>query len=125
MAHRILRLCRTAALAVALTGTLAVLPRESSAVITLTGVNEFSTDANGNSTGEIWDTRGNINTAYRLWMINGGFGGPFINGPTMTNVAVSVPLLRVIRTQRRSPNPRLWCWRDWPACSSGWQLCGG
>ena len=67
-------------------------PRESAAGITLTGVNEYSTDNSGNWTGQIWDTRGDINSAYGLWMINGGFGGPFINGPDMNQAGINVPL---------------------------------
>ena len=100
MAHHVLRICRNAALAVVLAGTLAALPRESSAVITLTGVNEFSTDNSGNWTSDhyIWDTRGNINTAYGLWMINGAFGGPFVNGPDMANAPINVPLPNGIYT---------------------------
>ncbi len=67
-------------------------PCASSAAITLTGINEFSTDNSGNWTGQIWDTRGNINTAYGLWMINGDFGGPFVNGPDMAHAPINVAL---------------------------------
>jgi hypothetical protein len=88
----IVRLSWGAVVAAAASVAVLACPPDSSAAITLTGVNAFSTDNSGNWTGQIWDTRGNINTAYGLWMINGGFGGSFINGPDMAHAPINVSL---------------------------------
>jgi hypothetical protein len=66
-------------------------PRESPADITLTGVNEYSTDSFGTWTGVLWDTRG-ANNAYSLWVINGGFGGMFVNDAD-SRLTNNLPLL--------------------------------
>src|SRR5262249_39898821 len=62
-----------------------------SAVLTLTGISEFSVDNSGNYTAQnLWDTRGV--SAFGLWTINGPFGGAFINGPSTANLGVNLPL---------------------------------
>lgn len=58
----------------------------------LSGLIEFSTNSGGAASGgQIWNTRG-TDAFFDLWVINGNFGGPFVNGPADLAAAINIPL---------------------------------
>ena len=60
--------------------------------ITLSGVTEFSTNSTGGfDSVDYWNTRGG-DAVVNLFVAQGGFSGPFINGPTDASAAISVSL---------------------------------
>jgi hypothetical protein len=76
-----------------LLGLMFGVPGPASAGLVLTGLFEFSSDASGNGSlqSEKWNTLGG-DPIYDLWVIKGGIGGPFINGPKDSQASIAVPL---------------------------------
>ena len=73
--------------------TVLMLPATSHA-LSLTGLHGWGSDASGNfvSGQEHSNTLTDGGTSFNLWVIQGGLGGQFINGPTDADAAIDVPL---------------------------------
>jgi hypothetical protein len=72
---------------------LAVVTANPAGAITLTGLHGWGSDASGNFVGPArWNTLADGGSTHNLWLIQGGLGGSFINGPTDADVGINVDL---------------------------------